>query len=212
MKIQLLVDNPGSWIVPYAENLCSKLVELEHDANLIFNHEEVVKGDILCLLSCEKKFKQLYLNKFNLVVHESDLPYGKGWSPVTWQILEGKHNIPVTLFEATDSIDAGQIYLKAMMKLDGTELLDEIKHQQGLVTLSLILDFIKSLPDVKGKVQKGEQSFYSKRGPEHSRLDVNKSLYEQFDLLRVSDNNRYPAHFTIRNKEYILKIYRKDDK
>ena len=212
MKIQLLVDNSESWIVPYAEQLCSKLIELEHESKLIFRHEEVLEGDILCILSCEKVFRKLSLNSYNLVVHESDLPQGKGWSPVTWQILEGKNTIPVTLFEATDSIDSGQIYSQAYISLNGTELLNEIKHQQGIVTQSLILSFIESFPDIKGKPQTGEESFYSRRKPEHSRLDVHKSLYEQFDLLRVCDNERYPAHFTMKNEEYVLKIYKKNDK
>lgn len=212
MKIQLLVDNKASWIVPYAEQLCSRLMEMKHEARLIFLHEEVLEGDILCLLSCQRVFKKLSLNKFNLVVHESNLPEGKGWSPVTWQILEGKSTIPVTLFEAAPSIDSGQIYSQAYISLDGTELLDEIKHQQGIVTQSLILNFIESLPEVKSRPQNGNESFYPRRGPDDSRLDIHKSIYEQFDLLRVCDNERYPAHFTMRNREYVLKIFRKDDK
>lgn len=209
MKIQLLVDNEASWMVPYAEELCSSLIEMKHEARLIFLHDEVLEGDILCLLSCEKVFKKLSLNKFNLVVHESDLPQGKGWSPVTWQVLEGKDTIPVTLFEAAASIDSGQIYSQAYISLDGTELLDEIKHQQGKVTQSLILSFIESLPEINARPQSGHESFYPRRRPENSRLDVHKSLYDQFDLLRVCDNERYPAHFTMRNEEYVLKIYKK---
>jgi len=212
MKIQLLVDNKASWIVPYAEQLCSTLIQLKHESRLIFRHDEVLEGDILCLLSCEKVFKNLSLNKFNLVVHESDLPEGKGWSPVTWQILEGKSTIPITLFEAADTIDSGQIYSQAYISLDGTELLDEIKHKQGAVTQSLILSFIECLPDIKVRPQSGDETFYPRRRPDDSRLDVHKSLYEQFDLLRVCDNERYPAHFTMRNKEYVIKIYSRDDK
>ena len=179
---------------------------------MIFRHDEVLEGDILCLLSCEKVFKNLSLNKFNLVVHESDLPEGKGWYPVTWQILEGKSTIPITLFEAADTIDSGQIYSQAYISLDGTELLDEIKHKQGAVTQSLILSFIECLPDIKVRPQSGDETFYPRRRPDDSRLDVHKSLYEQFDLLRVCDNERYPAHFTMRNKEYVIKIYSRDDK
>ena len=209
MKIQILVDNKASWIVPYAEQLLSKLLELDHDTRLIFSHDEVLEGDILCLLSCEKVFKKLALNKFNLVVHESDLPQGKGWSPVTWQVLEGKNTIPVTLFEAAASIDSGQIYSQAYISLDGTELLEEIKHQQGLVTQALIMNFIERIPNIQGRPQCGDESFYPRRNPEDSRLDIHKSLYDQFDLLRVCDNERYPAHFTMRNEEYVLKIYKK---
>ena len=212
MKIQLLVGNKDSWIIPYVEDLSSNLNEMGHDCKLIFYHEEVTKGDILCLLSCEKIFKNLRLNKFNLIVHESDLPRGRGWSPVTWQVLEGKNSITVTLFEAADTVDSGHIYLQDFIVLDGTELLSEIKHRQGLITKSLILDFVKSFPNVKGEPQLGTETYYARRRPKDSELDIHKSIYDQFDLLRVCDNDRYPAYFKIRNEEYILKIYKRDDK
>ena len=55
--------------------------------------KDLVAGDICILLSCELLDKeQLALHKHNLVVHESDLPKGQGWSPMTWQILEGKYS------------------------------------------------------------------------------------------------------------------------
>ena len=39
-------------------------------------------------------------------------------------------------------------------------------------------------------------------------LDTNKTIKEQFNLLRISDNKRYPARFKIEGKDYILKIYK----
>jgi methionyl-tRNA formyltransferase len=211
MKVQILVDNPNSWIIPFAEDLVVRIRQLGHDAALINRHDEVVHGDILCLLSCEKIFRKLKLNKHNLVLHESDLPKGKGWSPVTWQVLEGKDKIPVTLFEAVEAVDAGPIYAKEYMQLEGTELLPEIKHKQGLVTQKLILDFVKNYSKVKGVEQTGEESFYARRKLKDSELDFQKSIAEQFDLLRVCDNERYPAHFTHRNQKYIIKIYKEND-
>ncbi|WP_282773564.1 formyltransferase family protein [Phaeodactylibacter xiamenensis] len=211
MKVQILVDNPNSWIIPFAEDLVVKIRQLGHDAALINRHDEVVQGDILCLLSCEKIFRKLKLNKHNLVVHESDLPKGKGWSPVTWQVLEGKDEIPVTLFEAVEAVDAGPIYAKEYMELDGTELLTEIKAKQGLATQKLILDFVKKYPNIKGAEQRGDESFYPRRTVKDSEVDIKKSIKEQFDLLRVCDNERYPAHFTHRNQRYIIKIYKEND-
>ena len=144
MKIQILVDNPNSWIVPYSKQLIEKIQnQFGIKPKLLFSQEEIVKGEILCLLACETIFKDLHLNKYNLVVHESDLPKGKGWSPLTWQVLEGKNQIPITLFEATESVDAGKIYASEYIKLNGSELLEEIKYQQGLKTIDLILNFIK---------------------------------------------------------------------
>jgi len=208
MKVQVLVDNPNSWIIPHAEKLVDLLKETGHESNLIHKHAEVVEGDILCILGCEKIFKALDKNKHNLVVHESDLPKGKGWSPLTWQILEGKNEIPITLFEATEGVDSGAIYFQDIIHLEGNELNDEIKNKQGEATNDLIIKFINSYPNVAGKEQKGEESFYPKRTPKDSELDINKSIAAQFNLLRVCDNERYPAWFVNNGKKYVIKVYR----
>ena len=206
MFVQILVDNPNSWIIPYAEKLKQNLLDNNHRVLLLNDHDKVVAGDILCLLSCEKKFKNLHLNKHNLVVHESALPKGKGWSPLTWQILEGKKIIPITLFEASENIDSGVIYLNDKIVLAGNELIDEIRVFQGNCTVNLIVNFINNYDNIKGVEQKGESSFYKKRKVEDSKLDINKSIKEQFNLLRVVDNERYPAYFEYKGGKYKIQI------
>lgn len=54
--------------------------------------------------------------------------------------------------------------------------------------------------------RRGEESFYSRRMLKDSELDVNKSIREQFNLLRVADNNKYSAFFSYKWK----KIYHKN--
>ena len=134
------------------------------------------------------------------------MPTGKGWSPVSWQILEGKNKIPVTLFEADAEIDAGPIYAKKYIELSGTELIEEIRNKQGKITQDLILEFIDNFPSNRSEEQKGKESFYRRRGPADSELDPERSLEEQFNLLRICDNERYPAFFYINSKKYFLKI------
>lgn len=212
MLIQLLIDNPDSWILPYAKDLKEKIEsKFGYTVGLFHQHNQVVKGDVLCLLSCEKVFKQLNLNRYNLVVHESALPKGKGWSPLTWQILEGKTDIPITLFEADEKIDSGNIYLQEQIHLNGMELLDELKHLQGLKTNELILTFLEKLPEIKGRKQVGEESFYPKRGPKDSQIDPDKTINEQFNLLRVCDNRRYPAFFIKDGVKFLIKIEKSND-
>ncbi|MDE3742217.1 formyltransferase family protein [Maribacter polysaccharolyticus] len=209
MKIQILVDNPYSWILPYSKQLILEIYnEFGLKATLLHKHEDVVKGDLLFLLACEKIFKNLDYNSHNLVIHESDLPKGKGWSPLTWQILEGKNKIPITLFEAAVAVDAGKIYLQDYIELVGHELLTEIKHQQGLKTIELIIKFIRNKTRISGKSQKGVSTYYTKRGPNDSALDIHKSIDEQFNLLRIVDNDRYPAFFEKNGQKYIIKIYK----
>ena len=66
MRIQILVDNPNSWIIPYVQKLV-ELLSKSHQCVLIKNQNEIQKGDILILLACEKKLKNelRLLNKNN---------------------------------------------------------------------------------------------------------------------------------------------------
>lgn len=84
MFIQILVDNKNSWIMDYVPILIKRIIKLGHKVVVIHESKKVKKGNILFLLSCEKIFKNLELNKHNIVVHESRLPEAKGFSPLTW--------------------------------------------------------------------------------------------------------------------------------
>lgn len=212
MILQILVDNKNSWIIPFAEKLNIVFKSLNHSCELIFDHSDLKSGDVLFLLSCEKLISKdlMSLHKHNLVVHESALPQGKGWSPLTWQVLEGKKKIPITLFEAQSSVDSGDIYLQDHIELTGTELIDELRELQGSKTIELALLFVKNFHQIKSIKQQGESSFYKKRTPIDSKLDLNLTLQEQFNLLRVCDNDRYPAWFEVNGEKFVIKIYKEE--
>ena len=204
--IQILIDNPKSWMWDYINDLEKIIEDFGIKPMIRSNHSDIIQGDILILLSCQSIFKKLHLNKHNLVVHESDLPKGKGFSPLTWQIIEGKDQIPITLFEANEKIDSGEIYFKDFIKLEGHELIDEIRKKQAAATFNLIEKYLRKEP--KGIVQKGNESFYERRDKKDSELDINKTLIENFNLLRVVDNERYPSFFKINGIKYIVKVYK----
>ena len=175
--------------------------------NLTNDYKKVSTGDLLILLSCENILKKLNLNKFNIVVHESDLPLGRGWSPLTHQILEGKNEITVTLFEASETVDKGPYYLKQKISFRGNELVNEIRKKQAETTFSLIKEFLKRHPKIEKKPMIGKGTYYKKRLPKDSELDIEKSIKKNFNLLRVVDNERYPAFFYYKGKKFIIKIY-----
>jgi len=215
MKITTLTDNPKSWIVPYVSNL-TKLLSDKHEMSHVYDSKLVTSGDILFILSCEKILKKeiLKLNKNNIVVHPSALPKGRGWSPLARQVLEGENTIPVSLFEASEEVDAGEVYLTDEIKLEGHELNEEIKQLQGAVTIKLILKFLESYSAFPSQPE-GHDSKAAKEPPypkmrrEDNEINPDRPLKEQFNILRIVDNDRYPAFFTLNNKEYIMKIYKK---
>ena len=212
MQITILTDNSESWILPYVEDLKTELNDT-HIVEHVFKVSDIVGGDIMFMLSCEKILKPEYLklHKSNVVVHPSKVPLGKGWSPLAWQVLEGSNNIPVSLFEAVEDVDAGDVYIVDYIKLEGHELNDEIKHQQGLITMKMVKKYIDEFESMVGVPQSGNETFYPRRRKTENELDINKTIAQQFNLLRVVDNERYPAHFHMNGKKYILKIYKDDE-
>lgn len=129
-------------------------------------------------------------------------------SPATWQILAGKNIIPLTLFAAADKIDAGGVYLRDSLKLTGDELIDEWRGKLAAAIEKIALKFVKQSPRLKPKPQSGPASYYRRRSAADSRIDPAKSLAEQFNLLRVVDNQKYPAWFYFKNHKYLIKIFK----
>ena len=210
LKINILTAK-SSWMNLYDEKLNKALDENGHKVGYVSSKADLEKADISFFLSCFEIIGPEYLKKsdHNIVVHASDLPHGKGWSPTSWQILEGKNEIPLTLFEAVDAVDAGRIYLKDLIRLSGSELIDEWQCLLGNKIVDMCLAFVKGYPEniKNGYEQNGEESFYSRRLPKDSELDPNKTIAEQFNLLRIVDNEKYPAFFVKNGKKYLLKIY-----
>ena len=54
-------------------------------------------------------------------------------------------------------------------------------------------------------------TYWSKRTTRDSRVDAEKSIREQFDLLRVCDPDRYPAYFEMYGIKYKLWVERYDE-
>jgi methionyl-tRNA formyltransferase len=210
-KISILVDAPDSWIVPFAQEILQQLAG-QHDVTLYFTASEIPNGDMLFLLGCTSIISReiLQRNTHTLVIHESDLPKGRGWSPITWQILEGTNRIPIVLFEATEELDAGSIYLKDYIELDGTELLPEIKQKQGNKTCELVYKFLEIWPNIEGKPQEGEPTYYPRRTIQNDALIPTRTIIENFNHLRIVNNEKYPAWFEYKGQKYIIKIYKAD--
>lgn len=208
MKIAFLLDKDNNWIEPFVE----LYVKNNSNFNIFYNHIDVVNYDIVFILAYTKILDNKFLksNNLNLVVHESDLPKGKGFSPIQWQILEGKNEIIFTLFEAIETLDAGDIYSQEKISLEGHELFEEIRMLQGETTIKLIDNFLNSYPNIEKKVQKGKESFYAKRKSEDDKIDIDKSIKDQFNHFRIAQNNEYPLWFEIDGHRYTLKVFKDD--
>ncbi len=212
LRLTVLVDDPESWIIPWAKKMLVHLSGM-HRIVLVHDAEAITQGDVCFLLGCVNVLPPAVLakNKNNIVVHESDLPKGRGFSPVAWQVLAGAESIPVTLFEATADMDAGPVWLRSMIMLDGTELMPELRRKQGEKTVEMCLEYLKLRDTLTPVPQRGAGNEFRHRNQEDDRLDPEKTIAEQFNHLRVVDNERYPAWFKLRGRRYRLFIAPMDE-
>jgi len=210
MKINILLDTPDSFLHEYVHDLIEKLKERGHEVCFFEDYRKIKNGDMLFLLACKTILRKehLSLNTNNLVIHPSKLPEGRGSGALIWKLLEGENKIYLTLFEANEKIDRGNIYLQEPIEFMGHELSDEIRHKQAIKTMELVLKYVDHHNNLKPQKQQGKGSFYRKRTPEDSELDIDKTIREQFNLLRAVDNNRYPAFFRLNDHKYTVKIFR----
>ncbi len=213
MKI-IFLSSENNWIYTKIDLIINKLIKSNHRVKKINNHNKIFKSDILFIIGYHKiiPLKYLKIAKLNLVVHESNLPKGKGWSPITWSILNNKKKLYFTLFIADKKIDNGDIVLQNTIKLKGFELFNDIKKIQFQETKKICLKFIKNYPQNlnKRKVQKGKSTYFKRRSPIDSKISVRKRIDEIFNLLRVADYKNYPVYFEYKGKKFKLKLDKYD--
>lgn len=179
----------------------------EHGFRIVSDPDGAIGGDLLLLVSCTQKIGAEVRAKYQrtLVIHESALPKGRGWSPFAWQILEGANEITVSLLEAAEEIDAGGILHQETLEFDGTEMADELSAKRDVCRIRLAQWAVENFRTAKAVPQVGEPTHYRRRYPRDSKIDVNRPLAEQFDLLRVVEP-RFPAFFEMRGCFYELTV------
>jgi methionyl-tRNA formyltransferase len=161
-----------------------------HDVRLCRRVDEVGEGDLLFLISCHEIVRSSVRTRFKstLVIHASDL-----------------------LLEAADGVDSGRIWSQRRVELEGHELADEINARLFSAELELMDEAVESPGSVSPREQDSRTpSYYRKRTPADSELDPNKTIAEQFDLMRIADRRRFPNYFLLRGHKYILRLEKAD--
>ena len=207
MKIEILNTDPYHPINPYLKRLKSTL-EQDHSISIIRSMHEATSGDLLFLVSCEDIIYREVLKKFkySMVIHASDLPKGRGWSPHIWEIIDGAEQITVSLLDAVAEVDCGDIYKKIKIDIPKSFLWEEINDLLFKAEIQLIEFAIDNFDNLQKCSQSTdiEPTYYPKRTPKNSEIDPYKSISEQFDLIRVCDPIRFPAVFHYRGEVYKL--------
>ncbi len=181
---------------------------LSHEIEIVRKKNLLSGGDLLILISCSEILMledRLRYSK-SLVLHASDLPRGRGWSPHIWELIEGADELTLTLLEAEDKIDSGKVWQKVKIPVAKNLLWDEINELLFNAEIDLIDFAIKHIETIVPFEQTdfSEATYYPRRTKLDSLVDPNQSIASQFDKIRVCDPERFPAYFNLHGKKYKL--------
>tara|TARA_B100000212_G_C27316175_1_gene508029 strand:- start:6 stop:683 length:678 start_codon:yes stop_codon:yes gene_type:complete len=142
------------------------------------------------------------INNFDCVCfHMTDLPYGRGGSPLQNLIIRNHTSTKISALKMTSKIDAGPIYLKRKLSLNGNA--EEI-YKRAFVAIFKMIDILIS-KEILPKPQSGKVTKFKRRLPAESEINKINSIEELYNFIRMLDAPNYPhAFFT--NNGYIFEL------
>lgn len=171
---------PGSWrIVCERDELTCELIDRWAPRYVFFPHWSWgVPRDIFERVEC-------------VCFHMTDLPYGRGGSPLQNLIARGHESSVVTALRMVEEMDAGPIYLKLPLTLDGRA--QDIYERAADLIFDMIGEIVRTEPTPAA--QEGEVTGFERRRPDASVLPAIGSIRGTYDHIRMLDAETYPRAF-----------------
>ncbi len=128
-----------------------------------------------------------------VIFHMTDLPYGRGGSPLQNLIARGHHETQITALRCVEGLDAGPVYMKRPLCLEGAA--SEIFLRATEIIASMIEGLIREQPEPKE--QEGVVTVFKRRTPAESNLAHARitGINDLFDFIRMLDAEGYPKAF-----------------
>jgi len=108
-------------------------------------------------------------NNFNCILfHMTDLPYGRGGSPLQNLIMNKVYKTKISAIKVSENIDSGDIYLKESLDISTGSAQDIFKRSSQITFEKMIPEFLSS--KLSAKEQSGEIVTFKRRTPEQSSI------------------------------------------
>lgn len=134
----------------------------------------------------------IYENFECVVFHMTDLPFGRGGTPLQNLIVRGISGTKISAFRAQEEIDAGPVYLKKSLSLAGSAR-EIFQRAAKVVYGDMIPCIIASIP--LSRPQKGRAVVFTRRRPAMSNIARLHDLRRVYDYIRMLDADGYPPAF-----------------
>ncbi|MFY0651232.1 MAG: hypothetical protein JXQ96_04325 [Cyclobacteriaceae bacterium] len=152
-----------------------RLHQLKPDKIFFAHWSYIIPKDILEEFEC-------------IVFHMTDLPFGRGGSPLQNLIARGIDKTKLSALRVSEGLDEGPIYLKKELSLYGTA--EEIFIRANDLISIMIEEII--LNNLSPSAQVGEAVLFKRRTPDMSSINSIDELNELFNHIRMLDASGYP--------------------
>jgi methionyl-tRNA formyltransferase len=158
--------------------------------------------------------QKIYENYESILFHMTDLPYGRGGSPLQNLITNKIYNTKITAIKVSKELDEGDIYLKEDFDISKGSAKEIYENASNLIFKKLIPNIIKK--NIVPKKQEEDIVLFKRRTPEQSNIKTLKdiSIANLYDFIRMLDAPSYPkAYLELDNlKIELFEVIIKDGK
>lgn len=127
-----------------------------------------------------------------IVFHMTDLPYGRGGSPLQNLIVRGHKETKISAIRMTQQLDGGPVYMKHSLSLEGSAQ-EIFMRCADIIFHEMIPAFLAE--KLTPTPQEGEPVVFKRRKPEESRIMPDMELDKIYDYIRMLDAEGYPRAY-----------------
>jgi methionyl-tRNA formyltransferase len=198
--MKIIVATIKSWNI---ENF--KLLSGRHDYFLVTKKEDLnpayistVNPDYIFFPHWSWVIPESIHENFKCVVfHMTDLPYGRGGSPLQNLIVRGHKTTKISALRAVKECDAGPVYMKKDLDLAGT-CEDILKRSSHIIFKDMIPFILEHHPEPEP--QTGRVVLFDRRNFDDGDIGQLKSVQKVYDHIRMLDGEGYPRAFIRQEK------------
>lgn len=158
--------------------------------------------------------ENIYKNYECILFHMTDLPYGRGGSPLQNLIINKVYNTKISALKVTKGLDEGDIYLKEDFDISKGSANEIYINASKLIFKKLIPNILRQNPTPVR--QEGDVVNFKRRTPEQSNIKMlnDVSIANLYDFIRMLDAPSYPkAYLELDNlKMELFEVIIKDGK
>lgn len=202
-KKSIIITTVKKWNMDNAKKLKNslskdyKVVLLTDKADLIYKNIKGIDPEYIFFPHWSWMIGKDIFNNFKCIVfHMTDLPFGRGGSPLQNLITRDIDKTKISALKVTKDMDGGPVYLKRNLSLTGSA--EEIyRRASGIIFKDMIPYILKNNP--VPVPQKGRTVIFNRRSSDESRIPENFGLKDVYNKIRMLDAEGYPPAF-IANK------------